>query len=659
VQFQANGGQYLSITNIPIGPSNVVARILAFTGSNGSYFFYLPTVPTIQGQIVATATQINDNTTTTALLDFSDTTLYNALSIDTPGNTLSNQIVLDGALGFGFYGSRLVTYGQRNRIQNLLNLSFDGGYLPSASAIPSGWVFGGSATDTSTISQSSRFGFSWKIVCSSAAAGTYGLLSQSFFQDAYGAPIGQAKQTYSLRCWCVPSVISTATTLYVSITSSSTGFSSIASISASGLVPSGSWQTVNFSAAMPSVIPADLTLKVYATTTSALDVTFVVDEISIIYAQNPFLDTLAYASYVNNPEGFDGVTGKFGPTDDTKKIMDFVLLRDDLYFLTQDPSGRLHRTNDNGVTEPSGWTVHEVASNCGALSAFSTSKSQNDDQTGSGGEEFFVWASLSGPRICGGDQPWKIGQEIAPDWALLNPSGYKTIWCLNDNINRIIYFGLPLNLSITPSSVYTMSYRSLDTAYQISNSPPVRNSFSGRLLSTDNTRKWCPWSLALNCAALMLRPGNFQVVFGSGQPSFGNVYTLNSTLYTDDDYGQISSFYTTFFFVNHEAEIALQLGAHRKMIEYVRLSATGVGNLTLSVLRNNLANVYPFSMVRSLPAVSNFDLEWSGASAQAERMALKISSSPLTNQTDNSFSLTKLVLAMKPCEVIPVRGAAQ
>jgi hypothetical protein len=205
-----------------------------------------------------------------------------------------------------------------------------------------------------------------------------------------------------------------------------------------------------------------------------------------------------------------------------------------------------------------------------------------------------------------------------------------------------------------------MSYRSLDTAYQIANAPPVRTSFSGRLLSTDNTRKWCPWQLEINCAAMMLRSvGKFQVVFGAGKVAYGNVYTLNPGLYTDNDYGQINSFYVTFFFVNHEAEIALQLGAHRKMIEYVRLSATGVGNLVVSVLRNNLANVYPFSMIRALSNVSNFDLEWSGASAQAERMALQISSNPLSNQTDNAFSLTKLVLAMKPCEVIPVRGAAQ
>src|SRR6185312_14349916 len=54
----ANGGQYLSVSNIPIGPLNVIARILAFTGADGSYFFYIPTTPQVNGIVVGTQTQI-------------------------------------------------------------------------------------------------------------------------------------------------------------------------------------------------------------------------------------------------------------------------------------------------------------------------------------------------------------------------------------------------------------------------------------------------------------------------------------------------------------------------------------------------------------------------------------------------------------------------
>ena len=146
VTIISNGGQYTSVSNIPIGPSYVTGRILAFTGAQPNVpgelppFFYIPSTPQVEGQIVGTATQINDNTTTSIVLDFSDNTLYAALGISIPGNNLVEQNVMDGALGFGAYQSRLLTNGQRNIINNMLNMGFGGGALPSASTLPAGWT---------------------------------------------------------------------------------------------------------------------------------------------------------------------------------------------------------------------------------------------------------------------------------------------------------------------------------------------------------------------------------------------------------------------------------------------------------------------------------------------------------------------------------------
>ncbi len=58
-----------------------MARVLEFTGALGSLFYYIPTVPQVNGIIVGTPTQINDNTTTSILLDFSDNTLFAGLSL--------------------------------------------------------------------------------------------------------------------------------------------------------------------------------------------------------------------------------------------------------------------------------------------------------------------------------------------------------------------------------------------------------------------------------------------------------------------------------------------------------------------------------------------------------------------------------------------------
>ncbi|MGH9343305.1 MAG: hypothetical protein ACRD19_06035 [Terriglobia bacterium] len=672
VQFVANGGQYLSVANIPIGPSNVVARILAFTGAEGGYFFYIPVPGQVNGQVVSTATQINDNTTESVLLDFSDNTLYSALGISIPGNNLANQIVLDGALGFGYYASRLLAYGQRNRIQNLLNMGFDGGYLPSASTVPTGWNAGDPGGGSAGQLVPGRFGGAWQISVTPGA--NRGVLSQGFCRDAYGAPIGQAHTPYLLRCWLKLSAAAADVEFNVLMASASGGFSATASIPGSEMSTSGSWLEVAINAL--TSIPDDTFFAIYATSTAST-VTLTVDELSLLYADAPYLDTELYASYANNPEGFDGVSGLFGPATDTRKVMDFGVIRDTLYLFTQDPAGRLHETS-SGITEPAGWTVAEVGANCGTLSAFSLTKSQADDASGSGGEEWLAWASSSGARLFGGDEPWKISQEIAPDWngdeqvGLLgiNFAAAATIWALNDPVGRVIYFGVPSldagGPATAPNRILPVNYRELETPYQIAMSAPVHTSFSGRLIATDNTRKWTRWTLPMNGAARMYRAaGKLSTVFfaGNGQTpgvaaGHGNVYTLSAAKLTDDDYGQIGSYWTTYFFVNHEQEMMLQLGAHRKMLAYLMAFVSGVGTVTITPLCDTLGNPWPLTVTRPLAANPTFDMEWAGGSATAQRMAFQIASAPLAGQTDNSFNLDKLIAVLKPVKHLPVRGAA-
>ena len=665
VSFIANGGQYLNITNIPIGPANIVARILAFTGASGAFFFYIPAPAEVNGQIVSTATQINDNVTTTVTLDFSDNTLYAATGISTAGNNLANQIVLDGALGFGYYAGRLIAYGQRNKIQNLLNMSFDGGALPIASTVPAGWSTsgpgGGSLTAAGHLGSPA-----WSIAVT-PNGGNCGLLYQSFAVDSYGAPIATPNTAYRLRAWLKPALALPDLVLTVLISSTLAPFSSYIAIPGNQMSASGAYVEANFTLPMPAAaIPSDLTLNLYATSTVNAN-TLVIDEVSILYQQTPYLDSVLAMSYVNNPEGFDGVTGKLGPATDTHKVMDFGVIRDTLYLLTQDPAGRLHETVNNAATEPAGWTVSEVGANCGTLSAFALTKSQADDQSASGGEEWLAWASASGARIFSGDMPWKISQEIQPDWDAIHWAAAKTVWALNDPAARVIYFGLPTGTWTAPNLVYPLNYRELDTAYQIAMSPPFHPSFSGRLIATDNTRKWTRWRVSLNGAALMYRSTDprLSAVFFSGTGNAGgvlgngNVYTLDATKLTDDDYGQISPYYVTYFFVNHDQEMALQLGGHRKMLAYLAAYVSGFGVVTITPLVNNLQNPWPLTCVRSLVASPNFDLEWAGGSATGQRIAFRVASAPVApGLTDNSFSLSKLVAALKPAGRLPVRGSA-
>lgn len=677
VTFVANGGQYLSVSNIPIGPSNVVARILAFTGAQGAYFFYIPVPAQVNGQQVSTATQINDNTTESVLLDFSDNTLFAGLGISIPGNNLANQIVLDGALGFGFYGTRLLTYGQRNTVQNFLNMGFDGGALPSASAFPSGWnVTPPTSPSSAALTPGIHGTEGWGLFLSPGVAA--GNLYQSAFRDAYGAPIIQPNQTYIFRCWAQVDVIAADMAIFIELQSTSLSFNSEVTLSGTALSTTGSWVQGTFSLPTPAAIPSDLLLIVAAGSTT-VTVRLVIDELSLIYADNPYRTGL-YGSYVNNPEGMDGVTGYFGPAQDTRTVMDMGIIRNSLYLLTRDPSGRLHQTSDNGTTEPVGWTVNQVAANCGALSAFSLCKSQADDETGSGGEEWLSWASSTGARIFGGDEPWKISQEIQPNWTGasdgnnrgflgLNFAAATTIWSINDTVARIIYFGVPsldvAGPATAPNVILTVNYRGLDNAYEIAKSPPVRTSNQGRLIAADNARKWSPWKRPMNGAAQMYRGPALSTVFFAGNGAapgasagFGNVYTLSATKLTDDDYGLIVPYYVTYPFVTTEQEQAYQLGSARKMLSYATAFIEGTGVMTVTYMVDILGNVWPLNSVRTMSPTQDYDMNFAGGSVTGEKIFFKYASAPLPGQTDNGFSISRMMAAMVKNAKLPVRGAA-
>lgn len=689
VKFVANGGQYLAVTNIPIGPPTCVARGIAFTGAEGAYFFYIPTPPQVNGQLVGTATQINDNTTTQFVFDFADPTLLSATGISITGNNLANQIVLDGALGFAFYGSRLLTWGQRNNIQNFLNLGLGGGYVTpvgGAPTIPTGWT----NADTAGTLVNAHYTQGFQIT-TSAGAGAKGKLSQPAYEDYTGTPVTPANTQLKIRVWLKPSVANANLSFIVSLTSASDSSDNItATISGAAMNTAGSFVEASFSGLTPAVIPSDYTLNVYASSVTTSP-TVVWNDLQIIYSANPYLNNM-YASYVDNPEGFDGETGEMGPVDDTHAVMDVGILRDNLYMLTLDPGGRLHETAQ-GITEPTDWVVSEVAANCGTVSAFCLTRSQADDASASGGEELFGWMSADGYRIFGGEEPFKISQEIqrppgmtfpgAPtDLSAVNMQSARTIWSLNDPTNKVIYLGVPsgsTGTSAAPSRIYMLSYVGLDSAAAIYANPPVHKSLTGKLIATDNGRKWCPWNLAINGAALMsLRNGTIVPVFFAGNGhapntggsnQFGNVYTLDPTYLTDDDYGQVSPYYVSAATPSAEEAQANGLGIGLMLATWVTALIAGNGYMTLSFYCNTLAaqtvngqqwNPWPLTGRYLMQVNPLRDMPWNCANASAERFFLKFASTPNASgstpdpTTDNSFSLSRLAIAMRSNKRTPV-----
>src|SRR5438445_5387312 len=193
--WTASGGKRAVVTNIPTGPSNVVARLLCFTGAGGASFFYTGSGSTLfSGNMV-----IADNATTSIVVDFSDAILLAGTNVD----DLFKLIELGDCAGVLDYAQRLFWWGERNKLNNWVNLGFDGGFTgPSLPHYPLGWtpdsVFAPGGTDEESFVV---WGAAYSIVGNGTTA-TRGLMTQPAVQDALGAPLVVANTDYTVRARC-------------------------------------------------------------------------------------------------------------------------------------------------------------------------------------------------------------------------------------------------------------------------------------------------------------------------------------------------------------------------------------------------------------------------------------------------------------------------
>jgi len=111
-----------------------VARIIALTGINGGAYFYIPIPARTSGNVISTSTVISDNTSTTAVFDFSDQTLLSAAGIDIDGNNLFQLKQLGNCSSVNWYHGRMLWVGDENRSINLKNMGFEGGVVNGSPA---------------------------------------------------------------------------------------------------------------------------------------------------------------------------------------------------------------------------------------------------------------------------------------------------------------------------------------------------------------------------------------------------------------------------------------------------------------------------------------------------------------------------------------------
>ena len=605
VSWTAAGNLKVNVTNIPTGPSNVVQRLLAFTASGGASFYHVPA-----------SMVINDNTSTSLTVDFSDTILLSGTSVD----YLFAQVELPAQLGAVAYAERIFWWGERANMDNWRNLSFDGGWDASGNGRPLGWQLdssfgpGGSRESTDVV-----WGDAYRITADGVTA-SRGMIEQSAIADPAGNPLCVKNTDYSVRVRIKRSANLSAGTLRI------VAYSPTAGQVGAGLTVSASQATAYYQEFVANLfpaqtsLPADLLLRVFGDGFPAPSGEwFLIDCIEIFPTNSPQNASLVRASGTDEPEAYDGVTGIMSIAENNGQgLRAAFTLRNNLYFVKE---RSLYVTATDGVNEPALWPVEEVSNQVGTPSVHGVGI----------GEEWVVIAGRTGLYLFDGGEPTKLSQEIQPTWDAINwQYGYR-LWVQVDTREKRIYVGVPMGAATQPNQVLMLDY-----------AEGFGDPLIAAITAPERGRKWAPWTISANCCALVERPTGVARVFFGSNNSTGKVYGLTPGAYSDDG-AAINSFYST-------AYLAATGLSGRNLFGYLTGYVQGAGSLALSAsLPGNSSTIALGAW--TLASTASRDME-QFTNVLAERVSYQFG----TNSPGSWFSLTKLVPWAKPDPFAIVRG---
>ncbi len=615
-QWTSVGGCRVVVSNIPTGPSNIVARIVAFTGAGGANFYFVPSTMTIW-----------DNATTTLTVDFSDAILLAAQNVDENYNFLE----LGECAGVTGYSSRLFWWGERNKQTNWVNLTFDGGFDLSGNGRPLGWQLDptyGAGAQEETVDVA--WGDSYRIVADGATA-TRGRITQNAVQDYLGVARISANTDYSVRARVQRSPNLTQGTLKIQLYSVSAGIST-AGLSVSAATATTNWAEYTAELTPPlATIPSDLVLRVFASgTPGPSGESFVVDNIEVFETNDPVNGSVVRGSRVESPESYDGITGFLSvEEEDGQYVRSAFVLRGNLYFV-KDRS--LYATADDGVNEPSGWTITKVSDRIGTPSI----------QGADVGDDFAVIAGRDGLYMFNGGEPQKLTTEIQPTWDTINWAAGDTLWVRVDQQAKRVLAGVPLNTATQPNAVLVLDYRD---GFQA----PLGTSLTGRVIAIPQARRWTLWNISANSCGLIERADGTAKIFFGNNAGNGKIYQLTPGTYSDDG-AAIPSAYSTAFLTGTEMANVPPVG--RQLFGYLQLNVSGAGNLNITAQPVAAGSANPV-VLRSLALASPppHDTEIT-TRIYSERVSYEFS----TGAPNQWFSLCKLVAWLRPAPYSFVRG---
>ena len=705
----------ITCSQIPIGPPNTIARVIAFTGAGGAtlaggggFYYWIPTSVSVISNnqvVIYTPTIINDNTTMSATFTFTDAVLLAASSISFQGSNNFAQIELGSSAGFIAYSQRLFAWGEQNKIQNLLNPTFDGGIgyiIPNdtntvTSTYPLGWApdanYGGGTAGggTSSVVVSPIFGNSYYIQNTLNVAGTYqGMIEQSAYQDSFaanapaqapghrqgafnsksgasasgGAPIIQPNTLYSIRitCSCPSGITNLLNDLFVDLTSPSLGLTyGKARVNLKSMSTTLQIFTLPLLTTPFTTVPKDLLIRLYGYALSAGS-DILVDRIEVFPTNQPVLTTQLRASYFNNFEAFDGVTGNLGVgAQNQQPVSTAFTLFDNLYIVRE---RSFCSTSDNGITEPNGWSIKEIAG------IGTPSINGVDYSTDKNSESWAIIAGQAGLYLFDGGQPQKISSEIDTLWQTINWTYGYTLWVKADIINRRIYIGVPLptpnqwmpdfpaNANPTqPNVVLMLNYRELLTGGAIQNEGAVRQSFMGELRTFQLGRKWSAWSIQASYADFVTRADTTQPLFFCNDQLRGKIYQqLTSANYLDDGALIPWDYITSPMPKTQEAQ---QLGMGNHMLEAHMSTAllVGGGNCQINLYPDTITSPYAENVgvfpMSNPPAYGDTEIIINNSGS---RFFLEFANGGTTAAPAN-FELSRVVLTVEKSAYAPLRGS--
>ena len=673
----------ISVTNIPVGPPNVKARGIAFTeagqnGIPGENFYVIPNPVRVQvlngAPVTYTSTIVDDNTTTSAVFTFIDSVLLSSTEIDVQGNDLFNLIELGSSAWCVPYAGRMFYGLQLNKIDNFLNLTFDGGYIPNPNPgsllFPLGWTRQDTNNDV-TLLDSPVTGMALYVFNNTGSTlASAGGMYQTAYQDAYQVPIILPNTLYSIRvtCSCPSGVQVGVLNVALAEFTNSTGYAPavagfpipLSSMTSSMKVFTGTFLTTPFTRILPpntSAVPADLVLAVNVVNLGpGADV--LIDRIEIFPTLEPYLLYQVYGSYVDDLEAIDA-SGSGGIVDTSEEnpqsCMGGFVMHDTLYLLKTDS---MVSTEDNPNSEPGGWGVREVSNRVGTIgiNAYDT------------GEEWAVTACRAGIYGFNGGQPVPISREIWNLWNCINWAAGNTIWLRNDIVNKRILCGIPLPTGTSPEGVPTktvqwlpyapynpaptspnvvlmMNYQGLDTFESLVSSPGLHVTMFGSLSDRDMTRKWSIWQIPSPYADFISRQDvEDKPLFVCNGINSEKIYEFKDEQHSDDG-AVINSLYTTYGHVNAAKAATLPIfGFHAKRYTVLQGTAYGQGNMQIRVLQNTLDARYPWTIPGGINLSPVMNDDWMRPlNIRAQRAFLEFS----TNAVGAWFNLSKTLLSGK------------